>query len=322
MPQPTRSQIHVNRPLTNISVAFVQSDLTFVARKIFKSVPVSKQSDLYYVFPRDQWFTDEMAVRAPASESAGSGYKVETDSYNCQVWALHQDIADQDRANQDEAIDLDQNATQFLTHKYLLRSERLFVQKYFSASLWTGSTSGGDITPTTKWDNASGNVVADVSAQMTAMQTKTGYRPNFMLVPQIVHDKIKENPDIKDRIKYVERVTGKSFSNQNMADLLGVENYVIAGATYNSAKEGATKSMSMILNSDNAALYYSAPNPGLKVPSAGYIFDWSGYIGAQGQQVSTMRAELLKADRVEIEAAFDMKQVASDLGVFFTDVLT
>jgi len=141
-------------------------------------------------------------------------------------------------------------------------------------------------------------------------------------VPQLVHDALTENADIKDRIKYVERITGKAFTNQNMADLFGIENYVIAGATYNSAKEGATKSMGMILNADNIALYYSAPNPGLKVPSAGYIFDWSGYIGAQGQQMSTMRMDPLKADRVEIEAAFDMKQVAADLGVFFTDVLT
>jgi hypothetical protein len=59
-------------------------------------------------------------------------------------------------------------------------------------------------------------------------------------------------------------------------------------------------------------------------PSAGYIFDWAGFTGGgqQGQRIKTFRMEQLASDRVEIEAAFDMKRVASDLGVFFNDVLT
>ncbi len=46
---PTQTDVHVNQPLTNISVAFMQSDAGFVARKVFPVVPVAKQSDRYYV---------------------------------------------------------------------------------------------------------------------------------------------------------------------------------------------------------------------------------------------------------------------------------
>ena len=49
MPQPTVSQVHVNRPLTNISVAFAQAATSFAAERVFPRIPVAKQSDRYFV---------------------------------------------------------------------------------------------------------------------------------------------------------------------------------------------------------------------------------------------------------------------------------
>lgn len=325
MPQPTRSQVHVNRPLTNMSVAFLQNADGFVARKIFKAIPVEKKSDLYFTYPKGQWYTDEMEERAPGTESSGSGYAVSTDSYACKVFAHHKDVADQIRSNQDDPLDQDREAAEFLTQKWLISQERKFVSHFFTTSIWTGSTTGGDITPGTLWDAASGNPVRDVKVQATAMAKKTGgYRPNILLVTRDVHDQITENADIKDRIKYVERITGKTFTMQAMADLFGIEQYLISDAVYNSAKEGATASMSYIATAKSAALYYAAPNVGLMTPSAGYTFDWTGYTGsgAQGQAISNFRMDNLKSDRFELEAAYDMKVVAADLGVYFSNVIS
>ena len=44
MPNPTASDVHVNRPLTNISIAYTQDASTFVADKVFPNIPVAKQS--------------------------------------------------------------------------------------------------------------------------------------------------------------------------------------------------------------------------------------------------------------------------------------
>ena len=72
MPQPTASSVHVNAPLTSISIAFLQDQSGFVARKVFPAVPVNKQSDRYYIYDRGDFNRDEMKERAPATESAGS----------------------------------------------------------------------------------------------------------------------------------------------------------------------------------------------------------------------------------------------------------
>ena len=40
MPNPAQSDLHVNVPLTNVSVAYVQSSSAYIADKVFPKVPV------------------------------------------------------------------------------------------------------------------------------------------------------------------------------------------------------------------------------------------------------------------------------------------
>lgn len=320
MPQPTLSDVHVDRPLTNISIAFIQKATDFIASRVFPNVPVSKKSDVYYSYDRDAWFRDEMEKRAPGTESAGSGYTLNADNqYSCDVWALHKDVSDQVRANSDIPLDADRDATLFLTQKGLLRKEKQFVTKYFTTSIWTGSSTGGDITPSTLWSNSASTPVEDIEAQADAMQTKTGFRPNKLVVGPAVHRALKNHPDIRDRIKYVQKAI---LTEDILAALLGVDEYMVARATNNTAKEGAALAMSDLYGK-HALLCYTNPNPSLMQPSAGYIFSWTGLLGAGafGTRMKKFRIDRLESDRNEIDMAFDMKKVAADLGVFFASAV-
>ena len=141
MPQPTLSDVHVNRPLTNISIAFLQKASDFVSSRVFPNIPVAKQSDRYFVYDRDSWFRDDAAKRAPSTESAGTGYTIDnTPTYSADVWALHKDVSDQVRANTDVPLDADRDATLYISQKMLLRKEKEFTTKYFKTGIWTGST--------------------------------------------------------------------------------------------------------------------------------------------------------------------------------------
>src|SRR5208282_1783572 len=145
MPQPTRSDVHVNKPLTEISIAYIQRAQDFIADKVFPIVPVLKQSDRYFSYTKDYWFRTAAAKRAPASESAGSGFLINnTPNYFADVWAVHQDIDDQTRTNADQPIDLDRDATLFVTQNLLLRREIQFVNNYMAIDIWTGGPGGVD----------------------------------------------------------------------------------------------------------------------------------------------------------------------------------
>ena len=70
-------------------------------------------------------------------------------------------------------------------------------------------------------------------------------------------------------------------------------------------------------------LLYVPDNPSLMTPSAGYTFAWR-YAGAgpDGQRVSRFRMDHLRADRIEMEMAYDQKAVSRLLGARFINVDT
>lgn len=327
MPQPTRSDVHVNRPLTNVSVAYIQRAQDFIADKVFPIVPVMKQSDRYFVYSKSYWFSTRANKRAPATESAGSGFHVDnTPSYFADVWAVHQDVDDQTRANADQPLDLDRDATLFVTQQLLLRREIQFTSKYFATGVWTGYT-GGDFDVATdsaslkQWDVSGSDPLQDVDFLKQSIKSQTGFLPNCLVVAPDVFFALRNNPVIIDRIKYTQRGL---VSEDLLAALFGVDKFLVAAAVQNTANENTTNTGTFnYLTKNKALLVYANPAPSILQPSGGYIFSWQGLFGAgaQGNRIMTFRMEHLKADRVEGEMAFDMKLVGTDLGVLLTNVL-
>src|SRR3989304_2056074 len=127
MGSPTETDVHVDAMLTNISVAYIQSQDGFIASKVFPLVRVAKESDKFYKYTKEDWFKDEAEIRADSTESAGSGYRLGADSYSTDLWAFHKDVGDRVRKNADSQINLDTDAVRFVTQRMLLRQEIQWV---------------------------------------------------------------------------------------------------------------------------------------------------------------------------------------------------
>ena len=320
MPQPTRSDVHVNKPLTNISIAYIQKAQDFVADKVFPIVPVMKQSDRYFLYTQDYWFRTGAMKRGPASESAGGGFHVDnTPSYYADVWAFHQDVDDQTRANADTPLDMDRDATMFVTQNLLLRREIQWMNNYMQPSIWLGDP-GGDFTPTITWDTAGSDPMQDVDQEKQIVKSQTGFLPNTLVVSADVFFALRNNAAVLDRIKYTQKGV---VTEDILATLFGVEKFLVASAVNNSSAEGQT-AVYQYLSRDTCLLVYANPAPSILQPSGGYIFSWQGLFGAgaQGNRIMSFRMEHLKADRIEGEMAFSMKLVSANLGVFFQNVLS
>lgn len=316
--QPSSKQVHVNRPLTNISIAFKNQLEDYVADKVFPMLPVSKQGDLYYIYDKDNWFRSQSAKRAPGTESAGSGFTLTTDSYFADVWAIHKNIADQERANQDEPIDLDRDSTEFVTEQQMLRKEKEWIDNFFKTGVWTV-----DFTPATLWDAAGSDPIIDVRTKARDIKRLTGKKPNKLIVSGEVHDALVDNAAIIDRINGGSTTARPGLvTRELLAQVFEVDEYLVAEAIENTAIEGDAFVGAEIAGK-NALLVYSEPNPGLKKPSGGYTFTWTGLLGGRaGSQMKKFRMEELASDRVESEMAWDQKLVAADLGVFFAAVIS
>jgi hypothetical protein len=219
MPQPTLGDVHVNRPLTNISVAYSQeaAGVEFVADRAFPGIPVESKSDLYYTYKRADFNRDEMQKRALATESAGTGYGLDsTGTYSCDVWALHKDVDDQIRANSDSPLSPDRDATIFLTNKALIRRENVWAGNYFKSGVWTGEVAGqatSDSTHVVYWDYATASPITDIRhAKTQARLNSGGFVPNIGVFSRPVFDKLVDHPDFIDRTKY-----GQTAPNPAMA---------------------------------------------------------------------------------------------------------
>lgn len=328
---PTRQQIHIDKPLTNISVAYMQDASNFIADKVFPVIGVQKQSDTYFIYNRDDFFRDEADVRAKGTESAGGDYDVEqAPPYFAKKWAFHMDVTEEDRVNADNPLQPNQDATEFVSQKLLLRRENLWAQTYFRDGVWGTEVTSVDTAPTgdqiLQFDNHASDPIGVITRENTRMAERTGYKANTLVLSPYVMNALRNHPDILDRIKY----TQKGIVTMDLlATLFEVEHVYVPWAVQSGNKKGEANAnnptaMNFIMGK-HMLLMYVEKNPGLKKPTAGYTFAWTGLkgAGAFGNRIVRIPMPWLGMDteRIEGEMAFDMKKVAGDLGTFFKDVV-
>jgi len=318
--------MHVSAPLTNLSVAFIQQAKQFIALQVFPSVPVGKEYDKYFVYDLGDFTRDEMQPRAPGTESAGAGYEITTEEFACQPFGLHKNVTKQDYAAADAPLDPDRDAAEFLAQKGLIKLERTWHEDFFKTGVWhddiEGAASGAEAlgTSVVQWSDATNaKPVMDIEYYSKLILGTTGVMPNILVLSPDVYFYIVQTDDVLNRIKYTQRAT---VTPELLASVLGVEQVLVSGGVYNSAAQGATDSIGFVNTSDDALLLYRNPRPQKRRPSAGYTFFWDyDGVGPDGWVTSRFYMPELKANRVEIDASYDQKQVASALGIYFDDLI-
>lgn len=327
---PTISEIHVNRPLTNMMQSYM-SDLsdTMVADKVFPQIPVLKRSDKYFSIPKGAWFKAGAAVRAPGTETVGINYHVNPDNdYVCKVYGVHFDLDDQTAANADAPLAGDFAATRFITRNLLITRELEWMQTYFQPGIWSGVNATGATVNSDydvignghgAWDTDNSDPIRDIRAMQTYIESHTGYEPKTLTLSKNVYDAVCNNKSILDRIRYTQRGV---LTTDLLASMFQVDRLLVAKAVINTAQTGLADNMGFIAN-NGFLLSYAPSAPSLTDPSAGYTFNWTGYTGAgdNGQVMTTMRLPWLRSTRFEGEYSWALKMVASDLGAFGVNVL-
>lgn len=323
---PSRTQIHIDRALTNMSVAFMQDASVFIADKVFPVVPVQKQSDTYFIYSKEDFFRDEAQERADGAESAGGTYDVElAPPYFCRVKAYHKDVTEQERVNSDDPLRPDQDSTEFVSHKLLLKREIDWATAYFQTGVWDTELSGVAADPSTnqvlQWNVATSDPIKLIRDQKTKMVEETGYMPNKLILSPYAFNALCEHPLILDRIKYTQKGV---VTKELLASLLDVEEIYIPYAIKNSSNKGKDGVMSFIMGK-HALLCYAPKAAGIKKPSAGYIFAWKGLKGAGAYGNRIVRIPMpwlgMETERIEGEMAYDIKKVSGALGCFFKDIV-
>jgi hypothetical protein len=332
MPLLTPSQVHIDTPLSNLTLAYAQSQTNFVADKVFPTVGVARQSDKYYIYDRANMNrTGDVKKLAPRTEVNRIGMTISNSSYFADVYGLGMDFDEQTIANEDEVLNIRSAGAETLAMRLMIHREENFATTFFSTGVWgtevAGAASGAG-TPVYWNDYTNSTPITDVTDARRAMQLKSGgYKPNTMVVGKVTRDELINHPDILARLNGGSTVSNPALiTDAKLAEIFEVENFFVMEAVNNTAVEGAAEANAFI-GGKHALLCHTPSSAGLMTPAAGMTFAWNNIPGANnlGITVESFSDDALKrqqiAEHIQVKMSYDMKVVGADLGYFFKDIV-
>lgn len=307
---PRSSQLHRNKPLENVSIAY--KPMGYIGDELSPKVSVENETDTYYVYSKDTMGLPE-TIRADGAESNRANFNLSTASYTLEEHSIHDDVTDRQKRNADKAIRIEADTTEFLTDIILRRREVDLQSVVQTVSNWANSVS---LTAAAAWslNTTTTNPIQQIDSASSIINLNSGKRPNVAVLNELAFNAAKEHTSIVERIKYT---SPDSVTPAMIAKLFNIEKILKPEVVYNTGNEGTGDSMSRIWN-DNVFLAYIAPVTGLKKVSAiGTL--WQNNAGSP-YVVKKWREEKISADRIEVNAMFQNKIISSDCAYIIADV--
>lgn len=330
MPYMMPGDLHVNRNLSQVMVAYKQSAGEFIADKVFPNIPVDKPTDFYNKMGRRSFLQTNMQKRAPRTETPGVDWNFTRDTFATEVWGLHHDVEDQMRSSADDNWNLDRTGTELITQQALLRREKEWFGTFFKTGVWGADREGVAAGPAAgqflQFDQTGSSPIKEFRKARRRFHKKTGVQANFVVFGPDVWDTFIDHPEFIERVKYTQNTI--KLSQSLVQSAIEIENVYVAEAV--EAIDGGDEldadvvPETQYVAGNDFLLGYRAPRPNREAPSAGYTFSWKGYLGASafGGRVKKFRMEPIASDRIEIEMAYDYKIVAPELGEFYNNAVT
>jgi hypothetical protein len=301
---PLTGQIHRDRALENVSLLYTNDRL--VADALVPAIPVTRESDVYYVYSKDS-FRLSQTRRANRSESTAIDFNMSTSSYQIEEEALHGYVSQRDRDNTDSPLSPDIDLTQVLTEKIKLRRE-FDLASMMTTTNWANAAS---LSTGLNWglDTVTSNPIVTIDSVSSVIAGTSGKQPNRMVISDKLYRGARNHQNVIDRTKYTSR---DSVTPDLLATMFGLDSVLVAGGLRNQADEGQADSMTSIWPSVTCFLGYFEPAPGLRKVSAMYRFEKraSGNPWTVRKWPEESRGEGTVA--IEVSTTYQFKSVCTD----------
>ena len=319
--------------LSNMALAYYQSDAKAFAKTIFPTCPVNLSSDNYYVFDKEDLLRDNWHRKPAYGKVDAAVLSEHTEQYACYVDQIIMGI---DRIRQTDLTrrqgpairDPRVQRTRTLAGQANIHQDVIFARSFFKPGVWGHEETGVDSTnPTSKqfikFSNGNSDPVACMDQKATEMEEMTGRRPNRLALGVNVYNALKIHPGILERVKYGGSTVNPARVTENvLAQLFDMERITVQRSIMNKAELGQKADMQFIGDPNGFLLAYATDNPAIEEPSAGYIFVWDMLGNGNIMPILNYDGENgTHAEFIEGLMALDMKKTADDLGMYFADAV-
>lgn len=321
MPQ---GSVHISQALTDTSIRYRNG--LFVAEKVYPLKDVDKKSDKYYVYGKENFDVADDR-RSPGAEARKVDWSLSSDNYFCEGHALKDSVPRESEADADPALDLMIDTTEMLSERLMLNREADLVAQ-LDADL-TGTSL--DDCNAKKFSDDTKDPIKEIKTQGIAIAKRTGRGPNRMVFSASSWNGFVQNAFVLNRISGAQNITASMVKPQEIAQILELDEVIIAKAVKNTAKKGQAGSNDWVWGA-RALLYFSPPSIGLRSLALGATFRWRKALAAIAGQVpagmqdtglfvKTYYWEPTSSDVVEVHEYRDQKTIAAGAGCLFTNTV-
>lgn len=319
--------------LSNMALAYYQSDANAFAKAIFPICPVTLSSDNYYIFDKEDLLRDNWHRKPAYGKVDPAVLSEHTDTYACVVDQMIMGIdqirqTDLNRRMGPRTADPKQQRTKTMAGQLNIHQDSMFARKFFRKGVWTQEYTGIDsTTPASgqfiKFSNGNSDPVSFVDDKSTEMEEKTGRKPNRLALGVHVFNALKKHPAILERVKYGGSTANPASVTLNvLQQLFGIDRITVQRSIMNKAELGQEAKMEYIGDPNAFLLAYATDAPAIDEPSAGYIFTWDMLGNGNILLVLSYPGENgTHSEFIEGLMAADMKKTADDLAMFFAEAV-
>lgn len=314
---PEFATTHVDALLTGIAVKYPLG-LGQVATSILPKVNVGKESGIFFKYNKGDQARIPFTKRQLRSESRSVGWRVSTDTYRCEEYALNDLIDEREYQQADAPLDLQRDTLENLQNLLILDREKRVHDLVVGAAVTKTVT----LTGTAQWrdagaSGATAEPLTEFEKASEAIRADTGVRPNLAVFGMAAALAMYKTTQVLNRIVTPGGHWGSpTIGTDQIRTLLapyGITNVLIADTIQNTGNLGAADSFADLWI-DEVLVAYVTPSPGIKKVSFGYTFvsrDWK-----------VMRDTITRqhSDWIEPSYVADEKLVAPDVAYTIKDV--
>lgn len=301
-----RGSGRINKALTNLSVLYKNEQ--YIAGQVLTDVPVNKESDVYWIYGNG--FKLPETGRANGTPANMENFTMSTSTYSLTEHALKDVITDRDYARVDAPLNLEQDITEFLTDKILLRQEFEVHKLLFTTTTFS---SNATLTSATSWKyhTTTSAPIQNILSATVAIVEASGKRPNKGVTNMDVFAALKENPNVYGRIQYVERAI---ITQQLLASLFDLDMVAVGSAVIDSTNEGETASQDQLWGADFLVGYFS-PRVSLRDATSAVNFRYTEK--GSPYRVKKWRDEEVEGNYIEVQTMFRPRAIATSCAYLF-----
>lgn len=303
MPAPSSALVTL-RP--DLEQSFTDFDLAmnikgFVATRVAPVIDVDRASGNYGRIPLAQLLQSPDTARAPGSGYQRGKFTFIPETFATVEHGFEEPVDDNEAAIYADYFSAEQISALRAHHNVLMGLELRTVAAVTNPSVWTGASL--TLAVTNKWSSFSNATpMEDVETAIQAVWANSGLWPNTLVMHQLDFRNLRRCAEIQNLIKFSGFDNPKfgAISAAAIAEVLGIENLIIAGAAQNTANDGQNVAIASAWPAGSALVARVATSSDIREPCVARIFNYTGDGGSINGTVESYREEQRRSNIIRV----------------------